>query len=52
MPDIAAYKNMYYDTMMNNFVPFWMEFSLDHEFGGYPCGFDRDGELIYTDKPV
>lgn len=52
MPDIAAYKNMYYDTMMNNFVPFWMEFSLDHEFGGYLCGFDRDGELIYTDKPV
>ncbi len=38
--------------MLGNFVPFWEKFSPDKEYGGYLCGFDRDGELFYEDKSV
>ncbi|MBQ7642792.1 MAG: AGE family epimerase/isomerase [Clostridia bacterium] len=40
------------DVLLNNFVPFWTKFSPDPVYGGYLCGFMRDGELFYEDKSV
>ena len=39
-------------TLFENFVPFWEEFSPDKEYGGFLCGFERDGELFLEDKSV
>ncbi len=40
------------EVLLGNFVPFWEKFSPDKEYGGYLCGFDRDGELFHEDKSV
>jgi len=40
------------DILMNDFVSFWTERSVDKEYGGYLCGFDRNGDLFYEDKSV
>lgn len=42
----------YSDTLYGNFVPFWETVSPDPIYGGFLCGFDRDGELFYEDKSV
>ena len=42
----------YSDTLFGNFVPFWETVSPDPIYGGFLCGFDRDGELFYEDKSV
>ena len=52
MKSIAEFRNQYYDTLMNNFVPFWEKFSPDPVYGGFLCGFMRDGELFLEDKSV
>ena len=39
-------------VLMDDFVSFWEEKSVDKIYGGYLCGFDRDGELFYEDKSV
>ncbi len=39
-------------VLMDDFVSFWTEKSVDKEYGGYLCGFDRDGELFHEDKSV
>lgn len=46
------YHDKIYKTLMEEFVSFWEEKSVDEEYGGYLCGFDRDGELFYEDKSV
>lgn len=46
------YYNKISDILMNDFVSFWETHSVDKEYGGYLCGFDRDGELFYEDKSV
>ncbi len=48
----SAYKNEIHDILMNDFVSFWTDRSPDKEYGGYLCGFDRDGELFFEDKSV
>ncbi|MBE5732523.1 MAG: N-acylglucosamine 2-epimerase [Clostridiales bacterium] len=40
------------EVLLGNFAPFWTELSPDYEYGGYLCGFMRDGELFYEDKSV
>ncbi len=50
--DFQAYQNKFEDVLLNNFVPFWTEFSVDKKYGGYLCGFMRDGELFHEDKSV
>ena len=52
MRSIAELRKMYYDTLMGNFVPFWEKYSPDPEYGGFLCGFMRDGELFMEDKSV
>lgn len=53
--DKNYFKNVskeFSDVLLNNFVPFWTKFSPDEIYGGYLCGFMRDGELFYEDKSV
>jgi len=38
--------------LMDDFVSFWEEKSVDKEYGGYLCGFDREGNLFHEDKSV
>lgn len=52
MDRFEKYRQQFSDTLMNNFVPFWEEYSPDPVYGGYLCGFGRDGELILEDKSV
>ena len=52
MIDFNNYADKFEDVLLNNFVPFWTKFSPDYEYGGYLCGFMRDGELFYEDKSV
>lgn len=51
-PNYAEYRKQIEDTLMNCFVPFWETYSPDSEYGGFLCGFDRDGGLFYEDKSV
>ncbi len=48
----AEYKKDFESVLLNEFAPFWTEYSVDKEYGGYLCGFMRDGELFYEDKSV
>ena len=50
--DFVKYQKDFKDVLLGNFVPFWTKFSVDQEYGGYLCGFMRDGELFYEDKSV
>ena len=52
MKQAASMREKFYDTLMNNFVPFWEKVSPDWEYGGFLCGFDRDGGLFLDDKSV
>ncbi len=54
MKKISIYdrKQQIDDILMHDFVSFWTERSVDPVYGGYLCGFDRDGELFYEDKSV
>ena len=52
MEKITEYKERFSDVLLNNFVPFWEKFSPDKIYGGFLCGFDRDGELFFEDKSV
>ena len=38
--------------LMDDFVSFWETKSVDREYGGFLCGFDRGGALFYEDKSV
>ena len=49
---ISEYKKEFSDVLLNNFVPFWEKYSPDPIYGGFLCGFDRDGSLFYEDKSV
>ncbi len=47
-----SYYKKINDILMNDFVSFWEERSVDKKYGGFLCGFDRDGNLFYEDKSV
>ena len=46
------YYDRIHDILMNDFVSFWESASVDPEYGGYLCGFDREGKLFMEDKSV
>ena len=46
------YRNRVNHILMNDFVSFWEEVSVDEKYGGYLCGFDREGNLFFEDKSV
>lgn len=46
----AALCEKYRASLLDDVVPWWMEHSLDHEFGGYYSLLERDGRPWATDK--
>ena len=50
--NFEQYRKEFERVLLENFVPFWTNFSVDKEYGGYLCGFMRDGELFHEDKSV
>jgi N-acylglucosamine 2-epimerase len=42
----------YRDELLNNIMPFWLEHSIDKEYGGFLNSLDRDGAVFDTDKWV
>ena len=51
MYNIKALKEEFYDVLMHNFVNFWETHSPDKEYGGFLCGFDREGNLGMATRP-
>ena len=47
---IKSYYEAYRSELYDNVVPFWVEHSLDKQFGGYFSCLDRTGEVFDTDK--
>lgn len=52
MERLYEYKNKFSKTLFEDFIPFWEKFSPDPVYGGFLCGFDRDGKLFFEDKSV
>lgn len=49
---LQTYINQYRTNLLNDVVPFWMNHSLDPEYGGYLTCLDREGRVYDTDKFV
>ncbi|ERN42055.1 N-acyl-D-glucosamine 2-epimerase [Rubidibacter lacunae KORDI 51-2] len=49
---IAAYRRKYERELFERVIPFWLQYSLDRERGGYFNCLDRDGSLYDTTKHV
>ena len=47
MQELAA---LYRDELLENVIPFWMQYSRDEQYGGYLTSLDRDGTVYDTDK--
>lgn len=48
----TSYREKIDHILMEDFVSFWIENSVDPIYGGYLCGFDREGNLFQEDKSV
>ena len=48
--DFKKLATQYKDELMNHILPFWLECSQDHEYGGYFTCLDRQGNVFDTDK--
>ena len=46
------YLELYRGTLLDNVIPFWLENSWDHQFGGYFTCLDEQGGVFDTDKFV
>jgi N-acylglucosamine 2-epimerase len=42
--------NQYRDELLDNVMPFWLNHSVDKEYGGFLNSLDRDGSVFDTDK--
>ena len=52
MKNLESYKKEFADVLFENFIPFWEKYSPDKLYGGFLCGFDREGNLFHQDKSV
>ena len=50
MIDFKQLAQQYKSELLDRVMPFWMEKSIDNEFGGYFTCLERDGEVFDTDK--
>ena len=50
MIDLKKTAERYKDELLDSVIPFWLEKSLDREYGGYFSCLDRDGSVYDTDK--
>ncbi len=48
--DFKKLAKQYKDELLNNVLPFWLNNSLDKEYGGYFTCLERDGSVFDTDK--
>ncbi|MDD2436881.1 MAG: AGE family epimerase/isomerase [Massilibacteroides sp.] len=48
--DFKSIERMYRDELLNKVIPFWLENSVDTDFGGYFTCLDREGRVFDTDK--
>jgi N-acylglucosamine 2-epimerase len=49
---IEELKKYFYDKLVNDTVPFWLNHAVDDEHGGFSTFLDRRGEILSTDKPL
>lgn len=49
-PNFQKLAQQYRDELLTSVLPFWLEHSIDEEFGGYFTCLNRDGEVYDTDK--
>ncbi len=42
--------DLYHHSLLHNIIPFWMQYSIDQEQGGYFTCLDRTGQVFDTDK--
>ncbi|WDI41492.1 AGE family epimerase/isomerase [Bremerella sp. P1] len=50
--EIRVASAKFRDDLLNDTLPFWLDRSIDREYGGYFTAFDRDGRRLETDKAV
>jgi N-acylglucosamine 2-epimerase len=50
MIEASSLANLYKNTLLNNVLPFWEQYSVDWEKGGYFTCLDREGKVYDTDK--
>lgn len=48
--DFKKLATQYKDELMNHILPFWLECSQDHEYGGYFTCLDRQGNVFIIRK--
>lgn len=48
--DFTRYTSLYKNTLLEDVIPFWEKYSLDHEYGGYFTCLDREGKVFQSDK--
>lgn len=46
------YSTKYRDELLERVIPFWLNHSIDREYGGFLTSLDRDGTVFDTDKWV
>lgn len=46
--DFKSLKSFYVDHLKTELLPFWIERSIDHEYGGYFTCFDNTGEELFS----
>lgn len=47
---LIHYEKLYHEELFESVIPFWLNHSLDKEYGGYFSCLDRDGTVFDTDK--
>lgn len=50
MINFKTTSERYRKELLDNVLPFWLEHSIDKDFGGYFSCLDRDGRVFDTDK--
>ena len=48
--DFKKLAELYKNELFDNVLPFWLEHSQDHEFGGYYTCLRQDGSVFDTDN--
>lgn len=49
---INDYIGIYRDGLLDDILPFWLNHSIDKEYGGYIFSLNRDGTILDTDKGI
>ena len=50
MINFKQYAQLYKSELLDNVLPFWLDNSIDKEYGGYFTCLNRDGSVFDTDK--